>query len=120
MRRQPGSWLHRRFLMRGVAAVAGAALLFGIAIGTWAHMLLPELAELMTGVYVFGSIVGAAALAMVGVGPRSRSNIEKGMDAEMRVGQAIDYAVAAPRCAVAHNVTKIAKYGDIDHIVLTP
>ena len=120
MRKQPGSWLRRRFLMRGVAAVAGFALLFGIAIGTWVHMLLPELAELVTGAYVFGFIVGAAALAMVGIGPRSKSNIEKGLDAETWVGQAIDYAVAAPGSAVAHGVTEIAKYGDIDHIVLTP
>ena len=51
---------------------------------------------------------------------RRTEDIGKGLDAERSVGQAIDYAVAAPECAVAHNVTEIAKYGDIDHIVLTP
>ena len=47
-------------------------------------------------------------------------NLKKGVDAETRVGQIIEYAITAEYCAVAHSVTEIAKVGDIDHIVATP
>ena len=47
-------------------------------------------------------------------------NLQKGLDAENRVGQIIEYAITAKDCAVAHSVTEIAKVGDIDHIVATP
>lgn len=47
-------------------------------------------------------------------------NLSKGLDAEMRVGQVIEYAITDARCAIAHSVTSIAKVGDIDHIVATP
>ena len=55
--------------------------------------------------------------------PSSRWNVDnliKGERAEARVGQAIEYAIAARNCAVAHSVTAIAKVGDIDHVVATP
>lgn len=116
-RRQPGAWLHRRFLMRTMVALTGFSLLLGIAIGWFVQILLPELA-VSANYAVF--VVGTAALLLAMIGPLSTRNIVKGLDAEKRVGQAIDYAVAAPGCAVAHNVTGIAKYGDIDHIVRTP
>ena len=45
---------------------------------------------------------------------------EKGEDAEVRTDHAIEYAVTAPDCAVAHSVTEIARVGDIDHLVATP
>ena len=47
-------------------------------------------------------------------------NLGKGLDAETRVGQIIEYAITARDCAVAHSVIEIAKVGDIDHIVATP
>jgi len=47
-------------------------------------------------------------------------NLQKGWKAETRVAQAIEYAIAAENCAVVHSVTKIAKVGDIDHVVATP
>ena len=68
----------------------------------------------------WGFIVGIKHRARVTSDRRRTENIEKGLDAERSVGHAIDYAVAAQECAVAHNVMEIAKYGDIDHIVLTP
>ena len=36
------------------------------------------------------------------------------------MAQTIEYALAAPNCAVAHSVTSIAKVGDIDHLIATP
>ena len=47
-------------------------------------------------------------------------NLEKGVDAETRVGQIVEYAITAENCAVAHSVTMIARVGDLDHIVATP
>ncbi len=46
--------------------------------------------------------------------------MKKGADAEKRVGQAIEYALTPPSCAVAHGVKDFAKVGDIDHLVATP
>ena len=47
-------------------------------------------------------------------------DMRKGAHAEERVGLAIEYALTRERCAVAHNVEKIARVGDIDHLVATP
>ena len=118
MRRQPGSWLRAELLKRGVLVSIVAVLLLGIMIGMLVHAWLPDPGF---GTDVIALIYGAAAiLLLAAVGPWSVRNIGKGQEAEARIGQALDYAIAAPGCAVAHNVTKIAKYGDIDHIVLTP
>ncbi len=81
------------------------------------HKWLPEL---IPSAIILSLIVLAAILLLGKVDTWWTRNIEKGLDAETRVGQAIDYAVAAPGSAVAHGVTEIAKYGDIDHIVRTP
>ncbi len=50
----------------------------------------------------------------------SLSNLERGIDAEYRVGQVVDYALVPRNCAVAHGVVDIAAEGDIDHLVATP
>lgn len=47
-------------------------------------------------------------------------NLKKGHLTETQVGDALEYAVTAPGCAVAHDVMDIAKAGNIDHIVATP
>ena len=36
-------------------------------------------------------------------------NLRKGVDAETRVGQLIEYAITAENCAIAHSVTDIAE-----------
>jgi predicted nucleic acid-binding Zn finger protein len=76
---------------------------------------------------VIGAYVAAAAAVYLAVRallrPSSRwslDNLIKGERAEQRVGQAIEYAITASNCAVAHSVTEIAKVGDIDHLVATP
>ena len=103
--------------MRTMAMLAGVALLFGIWIGMLVYQWLPEL---IPSAIILSLIVLAAILLLGKVDTWWTRNIEKGLDAETWIGQAIDYAVAAPGSAVAHGVTEIAKYGDIDHIVLTP
>ena len=76
---------------------------------------------------VFGVYTAAAAVVLRAVfslfqpsNPWNLDNLWKGDRAEARVGQAIQYAVTAKNCAVAHSVTEIAKMGDIDHLVATP
>ena len=44
----------------------------------------------------------------------------KGADAEQNIGQAIERALTAAHCAVAHSVTGLTDSGDIDHLVATP
>ena len=50
----------------------------------------------------------------------SLANLEKGLDAEYRIGQEVDYALVPSGCAVAHGVTGIGTVGGIDHLVATP
>ena len=136
MRRQPGEPLSRELRERtkraAIAAISGTALVgagVGIAIAALLHVALSysSLSSHYWPLIMLAAIsIGAGIFIEKRVSRRRTSDrwrmedIEKGLDAETRVGQAIDYAVVAPECAVAHNVTEIAKYGDIDHIVLTP
>lgn len=51
---------------------------------------------------------------------RRRRNFEKGHVAERQIGRALEQAVTADNCAIAHNVEGVASSRDIDHIVATP
>ena len=86
------------------------------------------LVEIWAGLtWGIAAYIATAALVLVAVRildwPSYRWNFEnlrKGVDAETRVGQAIEYAITAENCAVAHSVTEVSKVGDIDHIIVTP
>ena len=142
MRRQPGEGLRNRLRERAKRtrravelAMLNVTWYVGVAFGFAVAALLsvagsylsrPEfgspLTLLATAVMIvgWGYIVGKKHRARVTSDRRRTENIEKGLDAETRIGDSIDYAIVARGCAVAHNVKKIAKVGDIDHIVLTP
>ena len=142
MRRQPGEGLRNRLRERAKRtrravelAMLNVTWYVGVAFGFAVAALLsvagsylsrPEfgspLTLLATAVMIvgWGYIVGKKHRARVTSDRRRTENIEKGLDAETRIGDSIYYAVATQGCAVAHSVTEIAKYGDIDHIVLTP
>ena len=62
----------------------------------------------------------AVVLWLSEFGPWSLENLTKGVDAENKVGQILEYALTRDYCAIAHSVTSIATRGDIDHIVATP
>ena len=65
---------------------------------------------------IAGGIVLAIAAFLAG---RSRaSGLKKHRSACAR--RAIEHALAAPGCAVAHSVSNIARAGTIDHLVATP
>lgn len=114
MKREPGAFLHRKFRVRAVLMLAFSCILAGIIAGMLLQIWLPQWA-----MWVFIAL-GAIFWPMSGRVQHKLDNLEKGLDAEIKVGQHIEYAIASPDCAVAHNVQEIAKVGDIDHLVATP
>ena len=49
-----------------------------------------------------------------------RRDFDKGHVAERQIGRALEQAITARGCAIAHNVTGVMNSGDVDHIVATP
>ena len=62
----------------------------------------------------------AAFFVLRALGRRSVSRFEKDDRAAISTGHAIEHALAAPGCAVAHAVSTIARAGCIAHLVATP
>ena len=125
MTRNPGEWLRERLLGRvtdaALCAMLGIGWLCGVAVVLWTTL---------AGGFGFGwtmwlvlLLPGAAFVGAALYKARSGwrlSDMKKGAGAEETVGQAIEYALTRPSCAVAHNVEEIASVGDIDHLVATP
>ena len=115
-RRAPAQWLRSR-LVTQLLAVVGATLftlgaIIGDLLGHWFAM-----------EFVIIAAAGLTAIAFIWMRADRRwslSNLEKGLNAEYRVGQVIDHSLMPPNCAVAHGVTDPAEVGDIDHLVATP
>lgn len=117
MRREPGNWLRQRSRRQGLPAVLSFAVLGGLCAGIVLQILWPD----RTAFVVIGAVILAAVwFYKLRWGRWRLDNLKAGHLAETRVGNAIDYAVTAPGCAVAHDVMGIAKVGNIDHIVATP
>lgn len=126
MRRNPGEWLRDRVLDRlaevGLLTMGGIGCLVGAGFALWVArgpgQALPEWivwsVPLLPGAFFLG-----VALFKAKRGWRL-ADMQKGADAEERVGQVIEYALTREGCAVAHHVEEIAKKGDIDHLVATP
>ena len=115
-RRAPAQWLRSRLVLQLLVVVVAAAVTLGVIIadfvGRWFAMK-----------FVIIGAAGVAAIAFIWLLVDRRwsiSNLEKGLNAEYRVGQVIDYSLMPLNCAVAHGVTDPAKNGDIDHLVATP
>lgn len=124
MRRLAGSFVRNKLIL---SCLVGCIFL-GIAFGLVAGNLLYIVFGIWIGnFWIMIASYAVAAAIMVAVyalfrssGDWSLDNLEKGSFAETLVGEVIEYAITVGNCAVAHNVTKIAKVGDIDHIVATP
>lgn len=124
MRRNAGSFIRAKMVNLSLYAMAVAGGLFGLAVGMLFYAVFPRYIGFNWGIVAFAT-AGVVLLIVVWVVdlPRYRwnlDNLKKGVDAETYVGQIIERAIVANNCAVAHSVTKIAKIGDIDHIVATP
>ena len=124
MKRNPGEWLHERLLDKWVRArldgMVGLGWLMGAGCALWAARVpgpVPDWAAAM--VLLPGAWFLGMGLLRARRGWRP-ADMRKGARAEERIGQAIEYALTAERCAVAHHVEGIARIGDIDHLVATP
>lgn len=125
MKKNPGEWLKeraRRLLLdvtllkaSGVAWLGGSA---GPLYWLWAAPdgllwdALLSLIVLLPGAVFFGLAYKRPDWQL--------RDMWKGADAEVTIGQAIEYALTRDGCAVAHHVEEIAQVGDIDHLVVTP
>ena len=97
----------------------------GILFGLSAGLLFYAVEGWIGPLWVIVAYAATAAAVLLGwrildSGRWDLDRLTKGMGAEERVGQLIEYGITARDCAVAHSVTEIAKVGDIDHIVATP
>lgn len=124
MRRFAGSWVRQQARRRLLIVTAVSGGMMGFSLGS-------VLAIASSFVFGAGSItyilipVALASLAWMAWTLRSMDRGEiaawlKGADSEEYVGQAIEYALTVPSCAVAHSVTGLTDSGDIDHLVATP
>lgn len=115
VRRQAGDYLERELLAQRLgpwpAALAGCGVLLGIAVA--ASFGIP--AALAIGVVLLGGSLPAWRRDR-----KARAALWKGHVAERQIGRALEQAVTAKGCAIAHNVTTVLDSGDIDHIVTTP
>ena len=115
-RRSPAAWLRGRLLAQLLAvmvpALVGAGVCLGALLGQWVPILYVSFATVV--------VLGTAYVWLRSDRRWSLSNLERGIDAEYRVGQVIDYALVPRNCAVAHGVVGIGVDGDIDHLVATP
>ena len=89
----------------------GIGVLLGALLVQWAPVL-----WILIGVFV----ILLSIYIFTYVSRYSFRNLEKGLDAESRIGQVIEYALVQRNCAFAHGVTEIVAWGDIDHLVATP
>ncbi len=93
------------------AAFAGVGSLVAAALAAWVGL---------GSAVVLGAACILGSLLLWGLHSRRIGNLRKGYVAERQIGRAIEQAITADNCAVAHNVEGIANAGDIDHIVATP
>lgn len=125
MKKKAGSFIQEKLVKSNLLGVGGAGIYVGLAIGLLLYFVFPRWIGYGWGIAAYVVALAAIYIAIrVIERPSSWGNFEKlkkGVDAETRVGNIIEYAVTAESCAVAHSVTGIAKVvGDIDHIVATP
>ena len=117
MRRNAGSFVRGKLLQSSVLGAVGAGMALGVFIGLLFYSF-----DWGVIAYIVTVVVLLSAVRFMDL-PSYRwnlGNLQKGAEAEVRVGQIIEYAITGENCAIAHSVTEIAKVGDIDHIVATP
>ena len=114
VRGQPGAYLedglHAEVLSPFSGLLMGTCMLLGAGLHHWLGWL---------------PVLGAGVVWLAGAAylwfsrKRRRDALRKGHVAERQVGRALEQAITAAHCAVAHNVTGVMDSGDIDHIVAT-
>ena len=104
-------------LAAGGGALAGLSLGFGLG-----QMMDAPPGRIAVPLAIAGGIALAIAAFLVLRALRrgGASRVEHGEGAATATDHAIELALAAPGCAVAHAVSSIARAGCIDHLVATP
>lgn len=124
MRRFAGNWVRSQALSRLHLIIAASAGMAGFGL----HSVFAYAIEVSLGpAWIGRASIAAMALAVLPLllawRSMERGSIArwlKGADSEQNIGQAIEYAITAPHCAVAHSVTALTDADDIDHLVATP
>ena len=124
MRTFAGAFAQRRRIELLLVSALGVGAVVGLVIGHWLHWVMGA----WLGDGWWSAAAGLATLAAIAafwlvfrsLGRGRMERLDNGDDAEVRTGQFIEYALSAPGCAIAHSVTSIARFGDIDHLVATP
>lgn len=123
MRRPAGSFVRETLNRLSLLETGGVGFLIGLSVG---FLLFLVGVQLGRGWAITGFVVTAIAVSLavrILNRPSFRwnyENLRKGVLAETRVGQLIEYAITAKNCAVAHGVKMPEGVGDVDHIVATP
>ena len=116
VRREPGDWVRTQIQSSITAVVALLSAILGLTAGV-------GLAACVGWRIASLAVLCLAGTAVFGVRCYERGgfgHLLKGAAAEKNLGGSMEFAITAPGCAIAHSVTKIAKIGDIDHLVATP
>ena len=121
-----GSWLQQEVTTRAARVVGAVVFLLGLVVGfltrsvweagevapalTWGVAMLVLLVSYLVAHWVLQSFVR-----------RMDSTWGRGLLAERRVGDLIEFAVADRQCAFAHDVMEpLDGHGNVDHVVVTP
>ena len=117
-RRFAGGWLRQKLLTRTMLLGSCTAFALGLLVAVMMNQWLPFRPYIATAVACM--IIFVVAMFEYGPWKWRSDNLEKGIAGEQRIGQAIEHALISDHCAVAHGVSKIARVGDIDHLIATP
>ena len=121
-----GSWLQQEVILRTAGVIGVVVCLWGVVVGFLVRSMrgVDEVApELTWWVALLGLIASYAVahwIVQLSV-RRMESTWGRGLLAERRVGDLIEFAVTDRGCAFAHDVKEaLDGYGNVDHVVLTP
>ena len=100
-RRSPAAWLRGRMLGQLLGVMMPASVGVGVCVGALLGLWIPVL-------YLSAAVALVVAVAYAWLRSDrlwSLSNLERGIDAEYRIGQVIDFALVPWNCAVAHGAS---------------
>ena len=124
-RRSPGAWQRQRLVTTWLVLGMVDVTLFGVLVGAWS-------AQWFSPTWTIWGVSGLLIVSFAATWWLSRGklgrlrkrystlDLQKGVEAERRTGEVIEFSLAHQNCAAAHNVTLITDAGDIDHLVVTP
>lgn len=115
VRGQAGAYLETELLAEVFGPIPALFLGVGMLLGAGVYPWVGVVPVLGTGI---AALAGAACFWIWR--RRRRQSFSKGHIAERQVGRALEQAITAKGCAIAHNVMTVVDAGDIDHIIATP